>query len=384
MGDNVISFDAFRSQKTGRNDICPCGSGKKYKRCCGSNVAPVDALATTDSSDPSLKQWEALYEVAQNIRLLEPWNHLWESDLFTIMLPGRDEPVYCSVMGRAGECFAIGVYPGYASINSFYRLASSDVDELPFITGFEQDCLLCHFGNREEVSPEERAIYKKLGLKFRGRNEWIYFRSCKPGCIPWHINAGEADLLIQTLQNFTMALLPYLEGKFEVDFDEGETVLRFYSPEDELWYNAVEKMPPQPLVVASLIISDETLIRELKKHKKNGGHLEFDIAYMPMPIQENKKERPYLPQIVTLMDKDKAIPLDHQLIDKDSEIESEIIGMLVTYIENYGRPVSINVRDDRSGRYIEDLCKKISVKLIMGEGVPAVDAMLEGMMGFMD
>jgi preprotein translocase subunit SecA len=21
--------------KVGRNDACPCGSGKKYKRCCG-------------------------------------------------------------------------------------------------------------------------------------------------------------------------------------------------------------------------------------------------------------------------------------------------------------------------------------------------------------
>jgi len=23
-----------RNQKTGRNEACPCGSGKKYKRCC--------------------------------------------------------------------------------------------------------------------------------------------------------------------------------------------------------------------------------------------------------------------------------------------------------------------------------------------------------------
>jgi uncharacterized protein YecA (UPF0149 family) len=23
--------------KTGRNDPCPCGSGQKYKRCCGRN-----------------------------------------------------------------------------------------------------------------------------------------------------------------------------------------------------------------------------------------------------------------------------------------------------------------------------------------------------------
>jgi len=27
-----------RSEKAGRNDPCPCGSGKKYKKCCGSAV----------------------------------------------------------------------------------------------------------------------------------------------------------------------------------------------------------------------------------------------------------------------------------------------------------------------------------------------------------
>ena len=26
-------------QKVGRNDPCPCGSGKKYKKCCGANAA---------------------------------------------------------------------------------------------------------------------------------------------------------------------------------------------------------------------------------------------------------------------------------------------------------------------------------------------------------
>jgi preprotein translocase subunit SecA len=24
-------------EKVGRNDPCPCGSGKKYKKCCGEN-----------------------------------------------------------------------------------------------------------------------------------------------------------------------------------------------------------------------------------------------------------------------------------------------------------------------------------------------------------
>lgn len=42
-GDQTVETD-FRSSKiepisvgpkTGRNDLCPCGSGKKYKKCCG-------------------------------------------------------------------------------------------------------------------------------------------------------------------------------------------------------------------------------------------------------------------------------------------------------------------------------------------------------------
>ncbi len=37
MMQNVPKFEKpIKSQKTvGRNDDCPCGSGKKYKKCCG-------------------------------------------------------------------------------------------------------------------------------------------------------------------------------------------------------------------------------------------------------------------------------------------------------------------------------------------------------------
>ena len=41
-GDEVSSAEARKSapknpdgSKVGRNDPCPCGSGKKYKNCCG-------------------------------------------------------------------------------------------------------------------------------------------------------------------------------------------------------------------------------------------------------------------------------------------------------------------------------------------------------------
>ena len=37
-GDGTVKMQPRRVQKIGRNDPCPCGSGKKYKNCCGRNA----------------------------------------------------------------------------------------------------------------------------------------------------------------------------------------------------------------------------------------------------------------------------------------------------------------------------------------------------------
>ena len=36
-GDSSVQRKPAVSKKVGRNDPCPCGSGKKYKKCCGAN-----------------------------------------------------------------------------------------------------------------------------------------------------------------------------------------------------------------------------------------------------------------------------------------------------------------------------------------------------------
>ena len=33
--DGTLKKEPVRVKKVGRNDPCPCGSGKKYKHCCG-------------------------------------------------------------------------------------------------------------------------------------------------------------------------------------------------------------------------------------------------------------------------------------------------------------------------------------------------------------
>jgi preprotein translocase subunit SecA len=34
-GEAQAVQQVVRGEKVGRNDPCPCGSGKKYKKCCG-------------------------------------------------------------------------------------------------------------------------------------------------------------------------------------------------------------------------------------------------------------------------------------------------------------------------------------------------------------
>ena len=37
-GDGTVKKQPRKVAKIGRNDPCPCGSGKKYKMCCGRNA----------------------------------------------------------------------------------------------------------------------------------------------------------------------------------------------------------------------------------------------------------------------------------------------------------------------------------------------------------
>jgi preprotein translocase subunit SecA len=38
-GDDVVKTVRHDGAKVGRNDPCPCGSGKKYKKCHGASVS---------------------------------------------------------------------------------------------------------------------------------------------------------------------------------------------------------------------------------------------------------------------------------------------------------------------------------------------------------
>jgi len=51
----IRGFSVMQNEKAGRNDTCPCGSGKKYKKCCLLSV-----LSHSDAIDP---EWRAIRQM---------------------------------------------------------------------------------------------------------------------------------------------------------------------------------------------------------------------------------------------------------------------------------------------------------------------------------
>src|SRR5690606_28813463 len=126
---------------------------------------------------------------------LGPWEWMEEDDLFGVQDPETGELGFVSIMGMAGEHYAVGVYRGAKGLYGYLHLKEMD----PFLIRTEDllniPQLQASLEDRELLEKRDRDQIKSLGLKFRGRNAWPQFRSYRPGYAPWYIEKDEARLL---------------------------------------------------------------------------------------------------------------------------------------------------------------------------------------------
>src|ERR1035438_9501232 len=85
--DKLPTMNSHSRQKTGRNDPCPCGSGKKHKHCClASGSAPAVSAET-----PWSRQRDASHRITGDLlrlmrrefaeRILDAWSDFNQTDL---------------------------------------------------------------------------------------------------------------------------------------------------------------------------------------------------------------------------------------------------------------------------------------------------------------
>ena len=166
---------------------------------------------------PTEDQLKELYEAAAAFKQAQPWKWLYDADIICVENPKDKMMGYCSVMGRAGEHFALGVYLDMEGLYGFNQLMGH-ADVIPSHQALHyQNCLMCSYEDRDILAEEDRKQIKVLGLSFRGRNAWPMFRRYEPGYYPWFINKEECVFLTHALRQVIFVAENVLNGQLRMD-----------------------------------------------------------------------------------------------------------------------------------------------------------------------
>ena len=391
--------------KVGRNEPCPCGSGKKYKKCCGNNqgpgyeilqtaqpgqdqkvsyrqsteLNPKEATTINQSREkPSLEELNELYLKALLIRDGRFWEWMDEVDIFGVENPETGEIAYCSFMGALGEIFALNAYIGSEGLQSYFNfqyLASSDphADPQDIKDGFFMlKCLSISFEDRDQLDKKDLATVKDLNLKIRGKKQWPQFRSYQPRHYPWHLTAAETRFFTRVLEEAINVALACKEDKSALPTpEEGEILVRTRKVSDgkEFWINSYREPEDYEQTYLAYGITDEIMLRNILKHARREETIwEADTFLAAAPVQDNKNQRPYFPSIFLLIECSTELIIQYDLIE-DIENESyRLIDRLLSAIKSTKViPKSIAVSKEETYQYLKRACEQLSIELLYVE-----------------
>ena len=268
--------------------------------------------------------WGALFEAARALKDMAPWRWADAEDLVEIVLEKNPVTVFCSVMGGGGECYGITGLLGADGYQRFLGvLEESDGVADPLYLMHEQNCLTLYWGDREEVPPDQKAIIKELGLRFRGRGNWPFFLSMKPRYVPATPDDSEAAVMTEALQNLFMCFRAMEEGRLEPQWDEDHLLLRCFSKEDQSWHNGWMELPKVPSLYPEVTLQDEVLKERLKQRPAISAEIILDLVYPDVPISGKKGERAALPLLCFMMDVTQGCVIHFEILEPGKpEIEA--------------------------------------------------------------
>ncbi len=376
--------------KVGRNEPCPCGSGKKFKKCCGATAPAGDRVETMPPAKkradagkkPSLEEWRALYEAATAFKEARCWEWMHDSDLFGVMDPETGEVVYCCIMGELGEHYALGAYLGPDGLQSILDIME-DPDPLSPDFLLIQKCLMASFESREDLAKEDRAVIKELGFKFRGKNQWPLFRSYEPGLYPWFIDAWECRFLTLALQQALEISLRCRSSKAILEGDQPRTFLvrvPRMQGKNITWLDQYLKAASVVKKHVSFKITDELLLRKiLTSGKRDQAVWEVDTFFAPFPVQEKKNERPYYPKVFLILDSSRDLILGHEMIKDLSQEGYRCIHYISDLMDELIIPSQIVVERDETYYLLKDLCRQLNIPLKKVEQLASIPCVRKDM-----
>lgn len=304
--------------------------------------------------------WKELFELTMAYRKLQPWKWIHSNEMFIVEIPGTGEVAYCSVLGMNGQHFGLGVHLGNDGLA--YKMAVRDGrDDIQTVIEYERSLLLA-FQARDELKTEDLRWIKKLGLRFRGRQEWPVFRSMSSGYYPWHFSRKEVRTFCEILKQ-AIHVVEETEKNDAYLLEGYDGRWRARLLESGQWVNGVMNAVIQPEEEEAVLIS-EIEMRRIQKYRQVKMRLEFASYFEEEAIQERDGERPFFPNVVLGVEDEGAMIVYYQVFER-VDYGKQLQAALVEMLNKLGfLPAEICVDSERIALKISALTTKLGIRLV--------------------
>ncbi len=337
--------------------------------------------------------WLALHQAAMEFRDLKPWQWMTDADLFAIKAPSTDEIGFACIMGNGGFMEGFALYMGKEGIESYQQLLKEAKEDMfseqtrSRHAVLSQKCLITYFGNRQELEEQDLKQIKALGLRYKGKNQWIYFRDFTPGFAPWFLNEEKVVTLTHAFQQAVIVAKQFQKNPFifPPDGDAFDYLLRIAEKKEDnilewttKFINLEEYFKEQP-------VSQKTNVRRMISAKKidrakqnaplQPNTLLFRICRIPMGISDSPDKRPIYPYISLFAKPKSGFIIAMNIYQNDGDnLYPEFEEQLFSVFEQIGfTPNNIQVSDDFSEELLQPYSQALGFTIEKVDYIDEID-----------
>lgn len=315
----------------------------------------------------ALEKWREIYFYVSCIAEYDPWKRFKETDIFALLPKGKQEEHFFSFLFDSSGQPGIAIYwSGHDCFNAQERLHGSNPKKEPVF--LLQDAIIMLLGNREDVSKENYALLKELGIKCRGRCAWPHFEKYRVGYAPKAVEDEDLDKLLDDMGNLWMMLRAVYEENLNPDFTNQKALTRCFSEKDDLYYTYVADLKqPKKAVYTTITMQDNERMKQLRKTPAKGA-VSLDWAYLPIKMREGKTK--IIPRLLLAVDTRSGVVMHFDMLSPSNQPFDDLFEFFDDIVERNGKPALVEICDKEMESYLSDLCRKAGIPLAMRKRLP--------------
>lgn len=304
--------------------------------------------------------YKTLFQVADELKKLKPWNYFENGDIIAIQL--ADMKFFVSVMGAGGQEYGLMIYDedfGYASLEKIITGAPLTKD-----FSIEMSALTVNYVDRDELEKDDYDLIKEHGLTFRGKKNWIAFRTYDPGLVPVHPDFEDVEIMIDVIKVMIAITKMRMNGWTYPNVAINEYPLFNVRDDEDIELLGILKM--ERIENLGIEIEINYLeIAKMKKKPKNMKPIELEYFYLPYPVAD-QGERPLYPVINVMVDNSTGAVIANEVIPfpKHSFVQQQFFWQMLMGMP--ALPSKIFVAKETE-RILKPLAKLVGIELLVSD-----------------